>query len=112
MQVFKLEKEILKYCGIERYPTKRMKYVFNVLKFWNNLAMFYSVFASVTYILSTKDLLDMAESLSPSTSVLVMLVKYAVFCKRAEEIFGLMDEIEEFNEKCKKVFKKHIKVKM
>ncbi|KAL7027208.1 hypothetical protein ACKWTF_005360 [Chironomus riparius] len=103
MEVFQLEKEILKYLGIEKYLTKRMKYVTDVQKFLNNLAMFYCVFVSASYILSAKDLLDMAESLSPSTSVLVMLIKYAVFCKRSGQIFGFMDEIEEFNGLCKNI---------
>ena len=107
MGIFQVEKKILKYCGIERYPSRRMKYVFNVLKVWNYFIWIYCVFASAYYIIGTKDILDIAESLSSSTTAFIMLIKYTVFCSRTEEIFGFMDKVEELNENCKKVKKNY-----
>ncbi|KAL7027212.1 hypothetical protein ACKWTF_005364 [Chironomus riparius] len=101
MEVFHLEKKILKYCGIERNPSKRMKYVLNVLKLLNYFAMIFCILTSAFYVLATKDILDIAESMATGTTAFIMLIKYAVFCRKSEEIFASMDEIEELNENYK-----------
>ena len=103
MGILEFEKKILKYCGIERYPSKRMENVFYLLKCWNYLYWFNAIFTSAFYILSTKDILKIAESMSTSSTAFIMLIWYAVFCRREEEIFEFMDDVEELNEKCKKI---------
>ena len=103
MEVFQLEKKILKYCGIERNPSKRTNYVFNVLKVLNYFAMIYCILTSAFFVFDTKDILDIAESMATGTTAFIMLIKYAVFCRRAEEIFASMDEIEKLNENCEKI---------
>lgn len=102
MEVFKVEKNILKYCGIKRHPSKRMKYFYDVLKFLNFFVFIYYVLASAFYILATRDILDIAESMTAGTTAFIMFVKFIFFCRQTEEAFGFMDEIEELNEKCKR----------
>ena len=105
MGIFQVEKKMLKYCGIERYPSRRMKYVFNLLKVCYYFVWICCLSGAASYIIVTKDILDIAESLTPGTTGFIMLIKYSVFCMRAEEIFGFMDDVEELNENCKKVKK-------
>ncbi|XP_070502418.1 odorant receptor 82a-like [Chironomus tepperi] len=99
MDVFKIEKEILKLCGIERYPSKQKKHVRDALMIWHHAVMIYGIFASISYILSANDILGIAESVSAGGTVLFMLIKFSVFCGRSDELFGFMDEIEQLNEK-------------
>ena len=103
MGILEFEKKILKYSGIERYPSKRMKYVFYLLKFWNFLYYFTAIFTSTFYIISTKDIIKIVESMSTSSTALIMFIWYVVFCMKADEIFEFMDDVEELNEKCKKI---------
>ena len=103
MGIFEVEKKILKYCGIGRYPSKRIKDIFNLLKFWNYLVMIFCVLASVSYIFGSKDILDIAESMTSGTTAFIMLFKYAFFSRRTQQIFGFMNEVEELNENCEKI---------
>lgn len=112
MEVFKIEKKILKYCGIERFPSRRMKYVFDVLKLANLLIMIFCVFTSIFYILSTKNILDIAESMATGTTAFIMLIKYVVFCRQVKLIFETMDDIEELNEISNRIIYFEIKRKV
>ena len=105
MEVFKSQKKILRFCGIERFPSNRMKNVFKVFKIWNLFVFFYYAFSSGLFVVTTLDIRELSESLAPGTTAFIMFIKYAVFCSRAEDIFEIMDEIEELNEKCGKKFR-------
>ena len=81
-----------------------MKNFLKTLRIWNLFVFFYYVFSSVLFAVTTIDIRELSESMAPGTTGFIMLIKYAVFCRRAEEIFEIMDEIEELNEKCEKNF--------
>jgi len=85
-----------------------MKDIFYRLKILNFFVMTFCILTSIYYIITTKDILDIAESMASGTTAFIMLIKYAVFNRRAEETFGIMDEVIELNEKCK-IFKKNYK---
>jgi len=78
-----------------------MKVVFYRIKILNYFVMTFCILTSFYYIITTKNILDIAESMGSGTEAFIMLIKYAVFNRRAEETFGIMDEIMELNEKCK-----------
>ena len=101
MEVFKIEKIILKWTGSERFPSMRMKYVLRKVRIWNYFVYIYCIFASACFILASNNILDIAESLSVSITALMILIKYTIFNRRLEEIFSCMDEIENLNEECK-----------
>lgn len=101
MEVFQLQKEILKYCAIERFPSTRMKKYFIALKIFNLLVLFYCVFSAVLSASNTKDVREIAESMAAGFTAFVMLIKYACFCIQSENIFKIMDELEELNDECR-----------
>ena len=108
MEVFQLEKKVLTYCAIERFPSRRMKDVFYRLKILNFTVVTFCILTSIFYIITTKGILDIAESMASGTTALIMLIKYAVFNRRAEETFRIMDEIIELNKKCELLFNRSI----
>lgn len=104
MEVFRAQKTIFKYCGIERFSSIRMKYIFFVLKTCNFFVMFYCVFTAVLFACNTRDIREIAESMSPGFTGFVMIIKYAIFCIQTEKIFKIMDDFRDLNEECKKFY--------
>jgi hypothetical protein len=102
MDVFKFQLKLIKYCGITRFPSKRMKYVFEFIRGWNILVTFYCIFSSVLFLFTSKDILSIAESMAPPTTALITIVKYIIFSLKTDELFDIMDEMNKLNEECKK----------
>ena len=101
MDVFKREIEILKYFGIERFPLNRL---FGLLKIYNYIFPYYCILIMYFYILGTKDIVDIAESMAHCATLSFVVIKFALFNKRADELYGLMDEIEKLNKDCKEKY--------
>ena len=101
MDVFKAQKKIFKYCGIERFSSPRMRNLLFAMKTCNLLAMSYCVFTAVLFACSTKDIREIAESMSPGFTGFIMIIKYTIFCIQTEKIFKIMYDIQELSEECK-----------
>ena len=101
MDVFHAQKKIFKYCGIERFSSPRMGNFLMAVKTCNYLAISYCVLTAVLFACSTKDIREIAESMSPGFTGFVMIIKYAIFCVQTEKIFKIMDDIEDLSEECK-----------
>ena len=104
MEIFQTQLLIFKYCGIERFSTPRMKNLFIALKIFNILALIYNVFGAVLFSCTTKDIREIAESMTPGFTGFLLIIKYVIFCIRAEEIFEIMDEIGKLNVECKEFY--------
>lgn len=104
MGIFQEQLLIFKYCGIERFSTPQMQNLFLVLQIWNLLALIYNVFGAVLFSCATKDIREIAESMTPGFTGFLLIIKYVIFCIRAEEIFDIMDEIEKLNAECKEFY--------
>lgn len=66
--------------------------------------MFYAVLGAILFSCATTDIREITESMAPGFTAFVMFIKYAIFTIRAEEVFKIVDEIEELNRQCKKPF--------
>lgn len=104
MDVFKFQLKLIKYCGITRFPSKKMKYVFKFLKGWNVSVTFYCIFSSFLFLCTSKDILSIAESMAPTTTALITIVKYIIFALKTDEFFDIMEEINKLNEECKNLY--------
>jgi hypothetical protein len=102
MEVFQSQMIIYKNIGIKRHPSSQMKKYFFLLKIWNSFAILFVISTAAVFSATTKDIREIAESMGPAFTALVMMIKYAIFSLRTEVIFTIMDDIKELNEKCKK----------
>lgn len=101
MEIFQQQMKIYRYIGIERFPTSEMKIWFFALKIWNSFVILFCISTAIIYASSTKDIREIAESMGPAFTCVVMIIKYAIFSTRTEVIFKIMDDIEKLNEECK-----------
>ena len=101
IDVFELQFKLIKYCGIDRYPSVRIKYLLHVIKFWNIFAIFYCIFSSILFAYSSKDIVSIAESMGPTTTSIITITKFIIFCFKTEELYEIMDEINMLKNECK-----------
>ena len=83
-----------------------MRYVLDFIRAWNVFTTFYCIFSSIVFLCTSKDILSIAESMAPPTTALITIVKYIIYSFRTDELFDIMDEINELNEECKKEYLK------
>lgn len=101
MDIFKFQSKLMKYCGIDRYPTFQMKIFLNAVKLFNIFAIFYCIFASVLFAFNSKDIVSIAESMGPTTTSIITITKYIIFAYKSDELYVIMDEVNMLKSKCK-----------
>ncbi|KAL7027210.1 hypothetical protein ACKWTF_005362 [Chironomus riparius] len=101
MDVFKSQMFVYKLIGIKRFQSDRMKKCFYILKIWNCFAILFCISTAIIYASSTNDIREIAQSMGPAFTCLVMIIKFVTFSVRTEKIFKIMDDIEELNEEYK-----------
>lgn len=101
IEVCELVFQCLKYFGIDRNPSFRMKYFLHVIKFWNLFTIFYSIFSSILFAFSSNDIVGIAESMGPSTTLITTVVKYIIFFVKTEDLYEIVDEINTLKNECK-----------
>lgn len=100
MEVFNLQLALIKFCGIIQSPSTRMRILSRIFVFWLYIASFYYMFSAVLYAITTDDVLEIAESLSPVFSGIYSAVKLAIYLWYQDQFFDIVDEIRELNKKC------------
>ena len=99
--VFEIQSKLIKYVGIDRYPSFRIKYFLHVLKIWNIFAIFFCIFASIVFAFNSQDIVSIAESMGPTTTAIITITKYIIFCFKTEKLYCIMDEINMIKNECK-----------
>lgn len=101
MDIIEFQTKLIKYCGIDRYPSFRMKLLLSAIKIWNIFTIFYCIFASILSAWNSKDIVSIAESMGPPTTSIVTITKYITFCIKSDELYDIMDEINMLKNECK-----------
>ena len=100
MEVFDLQLNLLKFCGIFRSPSKRLNIALRIFVTWLCISSFYYMFSAIVYAIMSEDVLNIAESLAPVSSGLYTVVKLVIFFLHKDQFFEVIDEIRELNNKC------------
>lgn len=104
MNNFNLQIKLLKFCGLERFPSQRMEILSEFLLFCVVLISFYSLILSVSHIMASKNIHLVFDILTKTVMVLIFVMKYISLYWNKEEIFNILHEINALNEKCEKIF--------
>lgn len=99
MHEFDYRVKLLKFCGIERYPSNLMNIFSKILMIWYTFTIVYSASSSVTFACYSKNILDIFEVMTSLPGSIIM-TKHIIFYWRKEKFFAVIDEIRSLNEKC------------
>lgn len=100
MNALEMQIKMLRLNGIIRHPSNTERTVTWMIRFWNTFTTVSFMSAAVVFVFKAKDVLLIAESLAPTFTSCYNILKYAVFCINAEDLFTAMDDIRDLNGKC------------
>lgn len=100
MEIFSIQLKLLKFAGISKTSSTRMKMLNTTIKVFNLVNTSVMIVGFMLYALKSRDLLQIAGNMASVFTSVKAISKYAIFCAQADDFLGVIDEIKSLNEEC------------